>query len=140
MKFTDDTKYTAEQQRANMNTWIESEDYLKKHRGEYYDRYADNEDFENHFDFHFAQRFSFNVGKNVHAIELSFDILNISNMFSSEWGRYASSNGAAAYYSPVTYSSKNKEYKFLHPADYNMRSYNDYYSRWRGQIGLKYIF
>ena len=140
MPFLATKNYTAEQQRANMNSWIENDDYLKNHRGEYYDRYCDNEDFEHHFDFHFAQQFKFNAGKRVHTIEFSFDILNISNMFSSEWGRYASAAGSYTYYSPVTYDAKNKQYQFLHPADYNMRSYSDYYSRWRGQIGLKYIF
>jgi hypothetical protein len=128
--------YTAEQQKANMKAWLASEDYLKDHRGEYFERNADNEKFENHFDFHFAQRFSFKAGKQTHAIELSFDVMNISNMFSAKWGRYAGNKG---YYSPITYAG-NGQFQFLQPADYNMRSYADYYSRWRGQIGLKYIF
>lgn len=140
MPFLATKDYTAEQQKENMNAWIENDDYLKNHRGEYYDRYCDNEDFEHHFDFHFAQQFKFNAGKRVHTIEFSFDILNISNMFSSEWGRYASASGSYTYYSPVTFNNKSNQYQFLHPADYNMRSYSDYYSRWRGQIGLKYIF
>ena len=136
MSFKANDKYTEEQQRANLKAWIASEDYLADHRGEYFERYADNEKFENHFDFHFAQRFSFKAGKQTHAIEFSFDVMNISNMFSAKWGRYSGTKG---YYSPITYSG-NGQYQFLHPADYNMRSYSDYYSRWRGQIGIKYIF
>ena len=136
MSFKANDKYTEDQQRANMKAWIASEDYLADHRGEYFERYSDNEKFENHFDFHFAQRFSFKAGKQTHAIELSFDVMNISNMFSAKWGRYS---GGSGYYSPITYAG-NGQYQFLHPADYNMRSYADYYSRWRGQIGLKYIF
>jgi len=136
MSFKDNDKFSKEQQRANLKAWIASEDYLADHRGEYYERYADNEKFENHFDFHFAQRFSFKAGKQTHAIELSFDVMNISNMFSAKWGRYSGSSG---YYKPIKYAG-NGQYQFLHPADYNMRSYADYYSRWRGQIGLKYIF
>lgn len=136
MSFKPTDKYTEDQQRANMKAWIASEDYLADHRGDYFERYADNEKFENHFDFHFAQRFSFKAGKQTHAIELSFDVMNISNMFSTKWGRYTGSKG---YYSPITYAG-NGQYQFLHPADYNMRSYSDYYSRWRGQIGIKYIF
>lgn len=140
MNFADDKKYTGEQQRANMDAWIENDSYLKEHRGEYYKRFADNEDFESHFDFHFAQQFKFKVGKETHAIEFSFDVLNASNMFSSKWGRYASASGSSTYYSPVTYTAKTNTFQFLHDADYNMRSYSDYYSRWRGQLGLKYIF
>lgn len=136
----DKGKYTPEQQRANMKAWLAADDYLSEHRGEYYERFADNEDFEHHFDFHFAQQFKFNAGKRTHTIEFTFDILNISNMFSSEWGRYGSTAGSYAYYNPVTFDAKNRKYQFLHDANYNMRSYSDYYSRWRGQIGLKYIF
>ena len=139
---TNEVIYTPEQQNENMKAWLASEDYLKDHRGEYYKRYTDNEKFENHFDFHFAQRFNFKVGNQTHGIELSFDIMNISNMFSAKWGRYSGSSG---YYSPIKYKGWNKtteqyEYQFLHDANYQMRSYSDYYSRWRGQIGLKYIF
>jgi hypothetical protein len=136
MPFLSTEKYTEEQQRENMKKWLGSEEYLKDHRGEYFERYAANEKFENHFDFHFAQRFSFKAGKQTHAIELSFDVMNISNMFSAKWGRYS---GTSGYYSPVTYDKSGK-YQFLQNGDYQMRSYSDYYSRWRGQIGLKYIF
>lgn len=136
MSFKSNDKYSEEQQRANMKAWIASEDYLADHRGEFFDRYSDNEKFENHFDFHFAQRFSFKAGKQTHSIEFSFDVMNISNMFSAKWGRYS---GTSGYYSPITYSGGG-QYQFLHDADYNMRSYSDYYSRWRGQIGIKYIF
>ena len=60
-------------------------------------------------------------------------------MFNKEWGRYSSAAGSASYYSPVTYKGNGK-FQFLHDGDYNMHSYSDYYSRWRGQIGLKYTF
>ncbi len=138
MEFKATSKYTAEQQRDNMNSWIEGDSYLSKHRGEYFDRYADNEPFEHHFDFHFAQTYKFRVGKEMHSVQLSFDVLNVANMFNKKWGRYTST-GSSVYYSPVTYSG-NGQFQFLHDADYNMRSYSDYYSRWRGQIGLKYTF
>lgn len=131
--------YTAEEQTTNMKQWLASDDYLSKHRGEYFERYAANDPFEHHFDFHFAQGFKFNTGKYVHKFELSVDILNIGNMFNKEWGRYSSAAGSASYYSPVTYKGNGK-FQFLHDGDYNMHSYSDYYSRWRGQIGLKYTF
>lgn len=139
MPFLSNSDYTVEEQKANMKSWLANDKYLSKHRGEYYERYADNEKFEHHFDFHFAQRYSFKVGKQTHALELSFDMMNIGNLFNKEWGRY-SSTGAALYYNPVTYNSRSHAFQFLHDADYTMHSYNDYYSRWRGQIGLKYTF
>lgn len=139
MPFKATTKYSVEQQKANMKAWIAGDDYLSKHRGEYYERFADNEKFENHFDLHVAQKYSFKTGKSAHALELSFDVLNVGNMVNKEWGRY-NSTGSAMYYNPVTYDTKSKAFQFLQGENYNMRSFSDYYSRWRGQIGLKYTF
>jgi hypothetical protein len=139
MQFGATTDYTVDAQKTAMKAWIANDPYLSKHQGEYYERYADNEKFEHHFDFHLAQKYSFNTGGMVHSLELSFDILNIGNLFNKEWGRYASAGGSATYYNPVTYSG-NGVFQFLHGKDYNMRSYSDYYSRWRGQVSLKYTF
>ncbi|MGL4852133.1 MAG: TonB-dependent receptor [Phocaeicola sp.] len=139
MNFKATTAYPAETQRENMKAWIAADSYMSKHRGEYYERYADNEDFEHHFDFHFGQKFSFRAGNSIQSLELTFDIMNVGNMFNKKWGRSAAAGGSATWYSPVTYSG-NGEFQFLREADYNMRTYSDYYSRWRGQIGLKYTF
>ena len=138
MQFKANKSYTADQQKENFKEWIANDSYLSKHRGEYFKRYADNLPFESHFDFHFAQTYKFKVGAQVHSVELSFDVLNVGNMFNKKWGRYTST-GTAKYYSPVTYSG-NGQFQFLHPGNYEMRSYDDYYSRWRGQLGLKYTF
>ncbi len=138
MQFKAHKNYTAEEQKENFREWIANDGYMSKHRGEYFKRYADNLPFESHFDFHLAQTYKFKVGAQVHSVELSFDVLNVGNMFNKKWGRYTST-GTAKYYSPVTYSG-NGQFQFLHPGNYEMRSYDDYYSRWRGQLGLKYTF
>lgn len=138
MPFLATDTYSAETQKAGMKAWIAADPYLSGHRGEYFERYADNEKFEHHFDLHLAQKYGFNVGGNVHYIELSFDIMNVGNMLDKKWGRYAAAGGSATYYSPVTYSKGT--FQFLRDANYNMRSYDDYYSRWRAQVGLKYTF
>ena len=138
MQFKANKNYTADEQKENFREWIANDGYMSKHRGEYFKRYADNLPFESHFDFHLAQTYKFKVGAQVHSVELSFDVLNVGNMFNKKWGRYTST-GTAKYYSPVTYSG-NGLFQFLHPGNYEMRSYDDYYSRWRGQLGLKYTF
>ena len=136
MKFKATSDYTEEQQKANFKAWLANDDYMKKHRGEYYKRNADNEKFEHHFDLHLSHRFDFMIGKELRGLEISFDVVNIGNLFNSRWGRTSASNG---YYNPVTYKGDGS-FQFLHEADYNMRSYNDYYSRWRGQVGMKFTF
>jgi len=51
--------------------------------------------------------------------------MNVANLLNKDWGRTYSSS----------YSSQ-----FLHPGDYSLTTPSDYYSRWRGQLSLKYTF
>ena len=125
-----------EAQRLAMKEWIQADSYMRDHRGQYYKRYADNLAFEHHFDLHFAQKFNFKVGKQINTIELSMNILNIGNLLNKDWGR-TYGNGFGVYYSPVNYQG-NGLYQYT--GNYSTRNYSDFYSRWRGQIGLKYTF
>lgn len=130
--------YTAEVQAANMKQWLANERYMKDHRGEYFDRYADNLPFENHIDLHLGQRFGFRVGSYIHSVELTVDVINLTSLLNPAWGRSYGS-GINAYFSPITYSGGGK-FQFLHGGDYRMMSYSDYLSRWKMQLGLKYSF
>ncbi len=131
-------KRTPAEQAANMKQWLANERYLKDHRGEYYDRYADNMPFENHVDVHIGQKFSFKVGQKTHSLELTADIINFTNLLNPEWGR-SYGMGINSYFSPVDYKGKG-EFQFDQGGSYSMMTYSDYLSRWRGQIGLKYTF
>ena len=131
-------KYTPEVQKANYKQWLSSQRYLKNHRGEYFDRYADNMPFEHHIDLHLGQKYAFKVAGHVHSLELTADIVNFTNLLNPEWGR-SYGMGLNSYFSPVTYSG-NGQFQFLHDGDYEMFSYADYLSRWKMQIGLKYRF
>lgn len=135
MSFTPASDYTAEQQRANFKAWLGSDEYMKKHRGEYFERNAGNEKFKHHFDLHLSHDVHFMLGKSKRRVELSLDIINMGNMLNKAWGHTSASYG---YYNPINYKGDGN-FQFLHNADYNMRSYNDYYSRWRGQIGLRLV-
>ena len=122
-----------------MKQWLANTDYLKDHRGEYFDRYAANMPFENHVDVHVGQKFSFKVGRQTHGIELVADIINFTNMLNPKWGR-SYGMGINNYYSPVTVDAKNGNLQFLHDGDYDMFSFADYYSRWKVQLGVRYTF
>ena len=132
------SQYTPDVQKANLKQWLGSTRYLKDHRGEYFDRYADNMPFEHHIDVHVGQKFGFRVGKHVHSFELTLDIINFTNLLNPAWGR-SYGMGINAYSNPINYSG-NGQFQFLHGGDYEMFNYADYLSRWRGQIGLKYTF
>ena len=129
-------KLTEDMQRQLMKYWIGNDSYMKKHRGEFYKRYADNLAFEHHFDVHLAQKYSFKVGGQMNSLELSFDIINVGNLLNKDWG-HTHGDGFGVYYNPVNYQ-KNGHYQFT--GGYATRDYSDYYSRWRGQVGLRYTF
>lgn len=138
MPFKATSTYTVEQQRANLKEWLGKTPYLKDHRGEYYKRYADNLPFENHFDFHFAQKLNLHIGSYTHSLELSMDIMNVSNLLNKDWGRTYGSGYSSEFVSPITYDGS--AFQFLSSSDYVIKYPSSYYSRWRGQIGLKYTF
>lgn len=125
-----------EQQRALLKQWIADDSYMSKHRGEYFKRYADNLAFEHHFDVHLAQKYSFKVAGQINSIELSFDIINLGNLLNKDWG-HTYGDRFGAYFSPFNYEGGGV---FKFDGTHIARNYNSYYSRWRGQIGLRYTF
>ncbi|MCR5076940.1 MAG: carboxypeptidase regulatory-like domain-containing protein [Prevotella sp.] len=127
---------TEDQQRQLMKQWIAGDSYLRDHRGEYFKRYADNLAFEHHFDVHLAQKYSFKVGGQINSLELSFDIINIGNLLNKDWG-HTYGDGFGRYFSPFNYEG-NGLFKF--DGTHVNRDYDSYYSRWRGQLGLRYTF
>jgi len=136
MPFSATQTLSEEAQRADLKAFLASADYLKDHRGKYFKRNAANMDFEHHFDLRIMQDFKFKAGNRTHTFQLTFDAMNIGNMFNHEWGKesYLSNNS----YSPIKYNKG--KYQYLNGADYNPFSISDIYSRWRGQIGIKYFF
>ena len=129
--------YTAEQQRDNFKAWLGSERYVKDHRGEFFERNADNEKWENRLDLHIDHKFGFKIGSELRYFQIGLDIINFTNMLNKRWGATLSQRGYN-YYSPLSYSGG--KYQFLRPANYDMRSYDDEYSRWRMQLTAKLTF
>ena len=135
--FNATSAYSAEQQAENLKQWLANEYYLKDHRGEFYERNAANEKWENRLDFHIDHKFGFKWGNDIKYFQIGFDIINFTNLLNKNWGATLSQNGYN-YYSPLSFSKG--KYQFLHDANYDMRSYADYYSRWRMQLTAKFIF
>lgn len=146
MTFRGTSAYSAEQQAANLKTWLANQDYLKDHRGEFYERNAANEKWENRLDLHVDHKFGFKWGKDIRYVQIGLDVINFTNMLNKKWGATLS-QGGYNYYSPLTVSTSKTsgqvtkvQYQFLHDGDYDMRTYSDYYSRWRMQLTAKLTF
>lgn len=109
-----------------------------KHRGEYFERYATNEKFEHHFKLHLSHRIALKIGREICSLEFSLCIINIGNMLNQGWA-VRMHRPARTTRSVIT--AAHRISWFLHaPPDYDMHSYDDCYSRWRGQFRVELVF
>ena len=123
--------------------FIQSDKYLRSHRGQWSERNAGIGKFENHFDLHIAQDFFYDR-KSGRKIQFVVDILNIGNMFNPEWGRY---NYGAWMLNIINVDSLADDGNGNMTPTYSYRasgpqtlSLDDFYSRWRCQVGLRVTF
>lgn len=140
MTFTDISKgATGTEQKEAFAAWINSNKELRDSKGTHMKRNQMRMPFEHHFDFHIAQQFFMNVAGRRHTLEVTFDILNVGNLFNKKWGMY---NQTTTGYdlTPVktTTAAGVTTYNFYDPG--KMYTNTDITSRWRSQIGLRYIF
>ena len=152
--------YSAAEQWTDLNNFINQDDYLSKHRGDYAERNGAVRPWQNRLDVRILHDFFTNLGKdNRNTLQVSFDIFNVGNLLNSKWGASQSANRN----NPLAFSGYNTagqpvyEFRYLtNPT--RTSSTNDTVipgnkltdtfrydtgglgSRWQAQIGLRYIF
>ena len=147
---------TANQQWAQLNAFIEGDAYLSEHRGEYAKRNGARLPFQHNFDVRIMQEFKLKTGPITNKLQISFDLLNVGNLFNSDWGRqYSASNLQSTLINytglvDTDANSNDKIYNFSNTPSFtytggglvnnNPYSASDFFSRWRGQFGIRYIF
>jgi hypothetical protein len=132
---------TAAQQWTRLKSFIEQDDYLSAHRGEIAERFGAVNPWFSNVDLRILQDLSWDIGGRSHTFQLSFDILNVLNFISSDWGVRSVASAAAT--SPLTLVEFNGAgepvFNFTGPD----KTYIDdpgLFSRWRAQVGLRYLF
>ena len=129
--------------------YAKNDPYLSKHAGEYAVRYAANEPFYNRLDFRFLQDFYMKVGKRKHTLQLSVDIINIPNMFDSNWGINKQYIGSNLQVTPLRFEGRDantgKAIVSMNKSgdDYMTKAFQNPGSvsaTWNLQLGLRYIF
>ena len=140
-------KFKSDADRMAFWKFVEQDDYLKNHKGEYAEAYAARAPWVHRFDFRWLEDFEFKVGKTKHCFQLSFDILNVGNMLNSKWGVGKTTNpcngGRILKYegkddknTPIFSMYKvNGEYPTK-----TYETYQDYSQCWKLQVGVRYIF
>ncbi|MGN6510795.1 MAG: TonB-dependent receptor [Chitinophaga sp.] len=143
MRFDPITNRTEAEQRMDLEELISNDKYLSAHRGQRAGKYAVRTPFEHTFDFKLVQTIPI---IKAHKIDITFDIMNVGNLLNKKWGRsYYISNNVAT---PITFRSNSGGPVFqydktrLNDTDGKMTPYytNNFTSRWRGQLGVRYSF
>ncbi|PCE62837.1 TonB-dependent receptor [Sediminicola luteus] len=144
--FSGDEASQAEQWQR-LDTFIESNDYLRENRGKYAERNGDRGRWSHIVDFKLLQDFAVNMGNKKHTFQLSADIFNFTNFLNKDWGKkyFVRSN-----VSPLTTVSGAPDPVFSindgvvnQDGTPNYEELDDFgiqSSRWQMQIGLRYIF
>lgn len=142
-------KFVSDEDRIAFWNFVEQDDYLKNHKGEYADAYAARAPWVHTFDFKWAHDFDIKIGKTKHKLQLIANVENIGNLLNSKWGVAKYSPGmsnniirllAVAKKDngiPVFRMNTGSDGKMLTTAwDYN----HSYSQCWRLQLGVKYYF
>ena len=139
--------FTAADQEAALNQFIENSPYLRKNRGRFAERNAALLPWVNRVDFRLLQDVFINTGKNnrKQTLQFSVDIMNASNLVNNNWGvrqRAIVNNPLAPQtINPVTnrapYRLQNISGKLVTTPFQDVVSVASTYSV---QVGLRYIF
>jgi hypothetical protein len=80
---------SADAQRDAFWNFVENDDYLSSHKGQYAERFGKMEPWLNRFDFKFAQEVFTDLGNARRGtLQLTLDVLNIGNLINKNWGAY----------------------------------------------------
>jgi outer membrane receptor for ferrienterochelin and colicin len=144
-----------------LNNFINQDPYMSGHRGQYAERNSVVLPYFKHLDLNITQDFFIKSGKDKHALRLSFDMINLGNFFNKNWGvsktvstPLNTSQNAASFLkyeglvtAPADPNFGKPRYSFIYQDAANqipfVNSFQDntsIYSRWQGQIGIRYLF
>jgi hypothetical protein len=149
-------RYTAAQQWADLDAYINQDDHLKDKRGGYAERNGAQNPMYFKMDLSIKQDFYVMVAGKKNTIQLSFDIFNFTNFLNKEWGveqfvrRQAlisfggyDSNGNPRYTFPYAVNPSRSSTGTITQGQALRESFIDNTglgSRWQGQFGIRYIF
>jgi hypothetical protein len=132
---------TAAQQWQQLDAYISQDKYLSTRRGTYAERNGAISPWYTQLDAKLAQDFTLTTsGGKKNTLQLSLDILNLGNLFNRSWGnRQIVGNNRLIETSYGTANPDTPEFTFR-GGNQTFFTSTDLTSRWRAQVGVRYIF
>lgn len=127
----DNMPFSSEANKDEYRTFLATDKYTSKHRGEYAKRNGVIAPWLNRVNARVAQDIYFNIAGKKQTLEISVDANNIGNLLNSNWGVYKqlSTNNIISY--------KNDEYTFTKPV---WNNYESIASTWSLLLSARYYF
>ena len=79
-------RFATEGDRDRFMAYVNNDKYLSKHKGEYAEAYSVYSPWVHRLDFSYKHDFKVKIGESVNKLQLSVDLKNILNLFSSNYG------------------------------------------------------
>jgi hypothetical protein len=132
---------TAAQQWQQLDAYINQDKYLSSRRGQYAERNGALSPWYTQLDAKLAQDFSIITSSGrKNTLQLSLDILNLGNLLNRSWGnRQLVSNNRLIETAYGTTNPDTPNFTFR-GGEQTFFTSTDLTSRWRAQVGLRYIF
>ena len=130
--------YTADMQRDDFWAYIQQDDYLKDHTGEYAERGGAKMPWHHQLDFKYVRDMSLKIGKTKHSLQLGLDILNLPNFLCKDWGLYKQVSGNAL----LSFSKGKYTYNTVNGVRH-LSTYQDYLnlaSTYQLMFTVRYLF
>ena len=156
IKLKDNGTYTAAQQWADLDNFINNDDYLKTRRGQYAERNGLRTPWVHQLDMKLMHEFKLNKNNPKQSLQVSLDVFNVLNLINNDWGHVnfvtnlnnytvnflkfvTDANGKAAGAPATGYTPT---FNFVKPTGVGGQYYSvdPINSRWQGQLGVKFNF
>ena len=148
-------RFVSQDDQENFLAFLNNNDYLKDHRGEYAEAYSHFSPWVHRIDISYKHDFKVNAGSTKHTLQLGFDLKNLLNLFNSSWGVSkianldfsTSPNGGVQYSRILKYEGVDADgyATFSTPGavDGRAKAWQPYHTLgqcWYASIGIKYFF
>lgn len=136
---------------GQLNSYINQDPYLSKHRGEYAERNGLLLPFYKRLDLNLTQEVKQKVGKTTHTVRLTLDIFNFGNLLNKNWGIYRVATRPALLnfnrIETVGLNAGKPVFSFPYldatnqiPLTNSFQNSTGQSSRWQMQVGIRYLF